>query len=109
MAQDRIQCFQVIMQAEKDAARWKHKTQAFFLGQPKTKKMYKKNWTAARQLHARKVTELAVLDGLLLKRTAQFKKELKNCSDGLVRLAASAADCGGTAAELCLTSSNALP
>ena len=105
LMQERIECKAGLQKVEESIARWKRKTQTFYLGQPKTKKMYKANWEEANECYVNEVARLKEIDGRFHKYEAKYRQALSNCSNGLVRLAASAADCGGIAAELCLSSS----
>ena len=100
--QERIKCHLAVEQANQDIKNWKYKTQAFLLGQPKTKARYKENWINAVNLYKVKSVELTTLDQNMIRYESEYRQALSNCSKGLVKLAASVADCGGTAAELCL-------
>ena len=89
-------------QSNQDIKKWKHKTQSFLLGQPKTKAKYKEKWNNAVNVYKQKSAQLMTLDKNMIRYEREYRQALANCSVGLVKLAASVADCGGTAAELCL-------
>jgi len=97
-----IETTQQATQAQDEIAKWKRKTQAFFLGQPKTKRKYKAKWANAALAFRDASDTRTRLQTRLVKHNQQYARQLQTTAGALVRLSANFADYGEHAAQICI-------
>lgn len=88
--------------AKDEAATWKRKTQAFYLGQPSTKKTYKARWDAAEVERRTAESMQMFLRTRLRVEEQRFRSQLQRTTDCLVQLSSEFADGGERAAQICI-------
>lgn len=81
---------------------WKRKTQAFLLGQPKTKKEYKAKWANARLAFQNASVMRTHLQARLAEHSQKYAGQLQTTAEALVKLSAKFTDCGERAAQICI-------